>query len=50
MVRYLFFNEGTTEADILCLPVSQVEGIEIAANNAIKIFFNDLGVQTVMTV
>jgi hypothetical protein len=43
MVRYLFFNEGTTEADILCLPVSQVEGIEIAANNAINIYFNDLG-------
>jgi len=44
MDRYLFFCNGTSdESDTLCLPVSQIEGMEISANNAVRIYFNDLG-------
>ena len=43
MDRYLYFANGSDEGDVLCLPVSQLEGIEIAANNAVRIFGNDLG-------
>jgi hypothetical protein len=43
MDRYLFFANGSNEGDVLCLPVSQIEGMEIGGNTAVNIFANDLG-------
>lgn len=43
MNRFLYFAEGTTEADVLCVPVSQVIGIDIDANDSLNLYFNDLG-------
>ena len=44
MKRYLYFNASATdESDVTCVPVSQVVGMDIDANNTIEIYFNDLG-------
>ena len=43
MDRYLYFANGSNEGDVLCIPVFQIEGMEIGANNAVNIYGNDLG-------
>ena len=44
MKRYLYFNSSASdETDVICIPVSQVVGMDIDANDSIELYFNDLG-------
>ena len=44
MDRYLYFANGSNEGDVLCVPVSQIEGMDVTTDNtSVKIYGNDLG-------
>ena len=42
-MKYLYFETDADETSGVCIPISSVVGVDIAAAGAIDLWFNDLG-------